>query len=231
MESVDFALWTKTAWLAYISLVLSNIVFIRFFYFWSIQDPCNLPMSRYQSTEVDWQVRLMVTCIVVFYTIAGVFLCRECWPLVKDIWRSYFPDKKKRQSSDANTKKKIWQGRYQVFKFFFLLVTVKLQKKICKGAFIHCKAVGYGPLCNNNCELNSFLRLIILNTTRLLTLNVLVSQSAKDTFSVISTQGNSDKKNNIEIKIYKEIVNTLVCIAIWPVLQMKARHKIIRITL
>ncbi|KAL9988014.1 hypothetical protein ACROYT_G002409 [Oculina patagonica] len=52
-------------------------------------------MSRYSDDEVTWEVRLMVTCIVVFYTIAGVFLVRECWPLVKDIWRSYFPEEKK----------------------------------------------------------------------------------------------------------------------------------------
>lgn len=84
-------------------------------------------MSRY-STEVDWQVRLMVICIVVFYTIAGVFLCRECWPLVKDIWRSYFPEKKKRKSSDANTKKKIWQESCQVWNLFFLLDAMELQK-------------------------------------------------------------------------------------------------------
>ena len=43
--------------------------------------------------EVDLHVRVMVTFIVVVYTIAGVFLCRECWPMVKDIYRSYYPDK------------------------------------------------------------------------------------------------------------------------------------------
>lgn len=47
-------------------------------------------------------------------------------------------------------------------------------------------------------------------------------------FSVIRTQGSSEEKCNIEINIYTKIVNTLVCIAIRPVLHMKARHKIIR---
>ena len=59
----------------------------------SVQQQALTMPSPDSKEEVDLHVRVMVTFIVVVYTIAGVFLCRECWPMVKDIYRSYYPDK------------------------------------------------------------------------------------------------------------------------------------------
>lgn len=53
--------------------------------------------------DLDWRLQFFVYFIAIFYTVAGLYVCKECWPLVKDIWRSYYPDKTKQKLSEKKT--------------------------------------------------------------------------------------------------------------------------------
>ena len=53
--------------------------------------------------DIDWKFKLFVYFIVIFYGTAGIFLCKELWPMVKDIWRSYHPDTKESFSTEKKT--------------------------------------------------------------------------------------------------------------------------------
>lgn len=52
-------------------------------------------MSTSEKDKVDWKLDLFVYFIVISYGIAGIFLCYHLWPMIKDIWRSYYPETEK----------------------------------------------------------------------------------------------------------------------------------------
>lgn len=60
-------------------------------------------MSDSSSEDLDWRLQVLVYFIVVFYGAAGIYMCKELWPLVKDIWRSYQVPQKKEKLSEKKT--------------------------------------------------------------------------------------------------------------------------------
>ena len=60
-------------------------------------------MSTSEKDEVDWKLDLFIYFIIIFYGIAGIFLCFYLWPMIKDIWRSYYPEKKPKTPMEKKT--------------------------------------------------------------------------------------------------------------------------------
>ena len=46
-----------------------------------------------EDDATDWRFDLFVYFIVIFYVTVGIYMCKELWPMVKDIWRSYYPER------------------------------------------------------------------------------------------------------------------------------------------